>query len=541
MATRCPVVAAWLARVTIGPPRRRPAYARDVTDEPLRVRAPVVRIVDHGGSTTVIGPALTRRFDGDSAALLRAVLELHARPIGRTALVRALVARASAPDPGRPHGEPRGIVAGEPHREVPGELPDEALITPIDELVALLVAEGVLVPARAAPPPRPAGRLRRVVLGISGAVAAVDAPALIRGLHGAGCDVRVALTRNATRLVSRAALDALTHHAVWSGLWQRDASAPVPHVNLAEWAELVVVCPASATTLSRIATGDCSDLVAATVAATRAPVIIVPSMNDTMYESPAVQANLAALRDHGRHVVHPALGIELAHRPHARPSLLGPAPPASAVLDIVRHVLAGTAAVPRLPDTARGWEQLWASTPADRLPWHVEALDPPLAAAIAARHAPGRRLLDLGTGDGVVAIAAAQRGFRVTATDIAPSALGLARDRADRAGAREILFVLDDITAPRLDGDHDVVVDRGLLHCLPRDRRDAYAAGVTRLVSPGGALLVVAHQPGAALGTLPVTADELCALLPAFALTGAVPTTLAGAAAQLFELERRGA
>jgi SAM-dependent methyltransferase/3-polyprenyl-4-hydroxybenzoate decarboxylase len=497
-----------------------------VTDEPLRVRAPVVRIVDHGASTTVIGPTVTRQFDGDSAALLRAVLELHRRPIGRAQLLRGLAALANPRVPGQPPEDPS--------RQPPEQVSEQ----PVDELVALLVADGVLVPARDPMPPRPAAGLRRVVLGISGAVAAVDAPAVIRGLHGLGCDVRVALTRNATRLVSRAALDALTHHAVWTGLWQRDAGTPVPHVNLAEWAELVVVCPASATTLSRIATGDCSDLVAAIVAATRAPVIVVPSMNDAMYESPAVQANLAALRDHGRHVVHPALGVVVAHRRHARPALLGPAPPPGAVLDIVRHVLGELAKPPRLPDTARGWEQLWASTPADQLPWHVATLDPALATAIAARHAPGRRLLDLGTGDGVVAIAAAQRGFRVTATDIAPSALGLAKGRADLAGARQIVFVLDDITASRLDDAHDVVVDRGLLHCLARDCRAAYATAATRLVSPGGALLVVAHEPGAAGATHPVTAEELRALFPAFELARTAQTTLAGAAAQLFELER---
>jgi len=500
-----------------------------VNDEALRVRAPVVRIVDHGTTTTVIGPHAVRRFDGDSAALLRAVLEIHTRPVGRAQLLAELAVRANA-----------GGLA----------LPTE----PIDELVALLVGDGVLVAARDAPPPRPEIGLRRVVLGISGAVAAIDAPAVIRGLHGAGCDVRVALTRTAAKLVSRAALDALTHHAVWSGIWQRDAHTPVPHVNLAEWAELVVVCPASATTISRIATGDCSDLVAAIVAATRAPVVVVPSMNDAMYGSPGVQANLAVLRDHGRHVVHPALGIEVAHRPHARPALQGPAPPAGAVIDIVRHLLHELVARPRVPDTARGWEQLWAATPAEQLPWHAGALDPPLAEAIAARYAPGRRLLDLGTGDGVVAIAAAQRGFRVTAIDVAPSALGRARDRADHAGARSIVFVLDDITAPRLqgrrddggydggpDGGYDVAVDRGLLHSLPRDRWPAYAAGVTALTVAGGTLLVVAHEPGALLGTLPVTAGELRAVLPAFELVSAVPTTLAGVAAQLFALERRAA
>lgn len=476
------------------------------------MRAPVVRIVDRRASTTVIGPSAARKFDGDSAALLRAVLEIHARPVGRTELRAELARRAEVP------------VA---------QLPAQ----PIDELVALLVADGVLVDAPGPAAPQVGGR-RRVVLGITGAVAAIDAPALIRGLQAAGCEVRVALTRSAGRLVSRAALDALTHHAVWSGIWQRDPRMPVPHVSLAEWAELVLICPASATTLSRIATGDCSDLVAAIVAATRAPVVVVPSMNDAMYGSPAVQANLATLRDHGRHVVHPALGVEVAHAPDARTPQLGAAPPASAVLDIVRHVL-GELAAPRVPESPRAWEQLWSTTPADRLPWHAPALDPALADAIAAHQAPGRRLLDLGTGDGVVAIAAALRGFDVTAIDVAPTALDRARTRADEVGARAIVFVLDDITAPRIDGSYHVAVDRGLLHALPRERWAAYATGVTRLVRPGGALLVVAHPPSSQLGTTPVGADDLRAALPAFELVRAVPTTLGAAPAQLFELQRR--
>ena len=479
------------------------------------MRAAVVRIVDHGAATTVIGPATVRRFDGDSAALLRAVLDLHLRPINRTQLVVALAAAAGQP---------------------PDALPAE----PIDQLIALLVADGVLIAARPAAP-RPPAAPRRVVLGISGAIAAVDAPALIRGLQGAGCEVRVALTRNAARLVSRAALDALTHHSVWSGIWQREAGAPVPHVSLAEWAELVVVAPASATTLSRIATGDCADLVAAIVAATRAPVVIVPSMNDAMYESPAVQDNLARLRDHGRYLVHPALGVEVAHPPGARPTswvMRGPAPPAAAILDIVNHLLRELAAAPRVPDTARGWEQLWAATAADQLPWYAAAIDPALANAIAARNAPGRRLLDLGTGDGVVAIAAARSGYRVTAIDIAPSALGAARARADRAGARSIVLMLDDITAPRLEGSFDVAVDRGLLHVLSPDQRAGYAAGVTALVAPGGGLLVVAHAPGGALGTHAITPDQLRAMLPAFELVRATPTALSGAPAMLFELQR---
>jgi len=209
------------------------------------------------------------------------------------------------------------------------------------------------------------------------------------------------------------------------------------------------------------------------------------------------------------------------------------------VIDIVRHLLRELAARPRLPDTAQGWEQLWAATPADRLPWHADALDPPLAEALDRLAAPGRRLVDLGTGDGLVAVAAAQRGFEVTAVDIAPSALGRARERADAAGARSIVFVLDDVTAPRLGAAFDVGVDRGLLHGLPRDLRAAYAAAATGWAAAGGTLLVVAHAPGAELGTLPVTVDELRTLLPAFDLVRMVPTTLAGAAAHLFELTRR--
>lgn len=486
-----------------------------MTDEPVRVRAAVVKIVDHGASTTVLGPELVRRFDGDSAALLRAVLEIHARPVGRSELFAELARRAGT---------------------APGELPAQ----PIDELIALLVGDGVLVDVRPAPM-MPGGDARRVVLGISGAVAAVDAPALVRGLQAAGCEVRVALTRSGARMVSRAALEVLTHHTVWTGLWQRDARAPVPHIHLAEWAELVVVDPASATTVSRIATGDCSDLVAAIVAATRAPVVVVPSMNDAMYGSPAVQANLATLRDHGRYVVHPALGLEVAHAPHARRAMLGPAPPTGAVVDIVRHLLRG-AARPRLPDGAQAWERLWATTPAAQLPWHADAPEPPLIEALAARAAPGRRLIDLGTGDGVVAVAAAQLGFEVTAVDIAPSALGRARDRAEVAGVRGIALVLADVTAPQLGGmgtAFDVAVDRGLLHCLPVEQRAAYAAAISALVAPGGALLVVAHAPGADLGTYPVTAEELIERLPAFDLVRVTPTELAGGVTQRFELIRR--
>ena len=470
----------------------------------MLTRAPIVRIVDRADSLTVLGPRGSARvFSGDSAELVRAVLDVHAQPVTREELVAELARRAG------------GDV-----------VPDQI----VDDVLALLVEDGVLV----APSPvvRPSGG-RRVVLAISGAVAAVDAPALVRGLYALGCDVRVALSKSAKQFVSVAALQALTHHRVWSSMWQRDARVPVPHVNLAEWAELVLVCPASATTIARIAIGDCSDLVSAIVTATRAPVVVVPSMNDAMYASPAVQQNLETLRAHGRTLVHPAMGVEVAHAPDERRAMIGPAPPASAVIDIVRYLLGNA---PQLPTDPDGWERLWSSTPLDRLPWHAETIDAPVADALDTRASGGRHLIDLGTGAGTVAIAAARRGFRVTATDVSATALRCARERA---GELPILFVLDDITQPRLDAQFDIAVDCGLLHCLPRDRWDCYARAVTARIAPGGTLLLVAHQPGAELATTAVTADDVRVLFPAFELTQTTPTTLSRRAATLFELSMR--
>lgn len=479
-------------------------YDRSVSG--TRIRASVVRILDHGDTTTVIGPKATRSYSGDSAELLRAILEIYTREITRDELFGELAQRTG------------------------GEVPP----APVDQLIALLVEDGVLVTPRA-PVQASFVAPRRIVLAITGAIAAIDAPILIRSLHAAGCEVRVALSRTARRFVSVEALEALTHHAVWKSIWQRDPRVPVPHINLAEWAELVVVCPASATSLARIATGDCSDLVSALVTATRAPVVLVPSMNDAMYESPAVQDNLATLRAHGRWLVHPAHGHEVAHRPGERRAVLGPAPPAAAIVDIIKHLLAQIAPRAQMPRDGADWERLWSGTPTEALAWHADDIDAPLAAALDTRSEPGKRLLDLGTGAGTVAIAAARRGFRVTATDIAPTALGRARDRA---GELPILFVLDDVTTSRIAGPFDVAVDCGLLHCLPRDRWAAYATSVSDLIAPGGSLLLVAHEPGGPLATHALTSDDVTALLPRFQLIATAPSTLAKAPARLFELQR---
>jgi SAM-dependent methyltransferase len=211
--------------------------------------------------------------------------------------------------------------------------------------------------------------------------------------------------------------------------------------------------------------------------------------------------------------------------------MLGPAPPAEAILDIVRHLLPPVA--PQLPSDSLGWERLWSRVPLVQLPWHSDGIDAPLASALDARRGEGRRLVDLGTGAGTVAIEAARRGFAVTATDVSATALGLARERA---GDLPILFVLDDVTAPRLETRFDVAIDCGLLHCLPRDRWPAYAHAVSQRMAPGGSLLVIAHT-GAGLATNPVDGDDLRALFPTLALARVTPTTLSRAGANLYELD----
>jgi SAM-dependent methyltransferase/3-polyprenyl-4-hydroxybenzoate decarboxylase len=468
----------------------------------LRQRAAVVRIFDHGDAITILG-RVSRRFEGDSAGLLRAVLELHEQPINRDELMHQLAARSG------------------------GVVPEG----PVDELCTLLETEGILV----VPRPEAARPLtRRVVLAISGAIAAVDAPSLVRGLHALGCEVKVAITRSARQFIAPRALAALTHHPVMSSLWQGPPDAPAPHIELAEWAEVVVVCPASATTLARLAQGSAEELVSALVLASRAPVIVVPSMNDGMLASPAVQANLAALRAHGRSIVHAARGLEVAHVPGLRRSMLGPAPPAAVILEVIRHVLGELTPPPSLPTEAEGWARLWERTPPTQLPWNLAEADLPLLTALG--QGQGKTCLDLGCGNGTVAIAAAGAGYQVTASDVAPAALALAHRRA---GHLPVLFVLDDVTHSALRGPFDVIVDRGVLHGLPTGAWPAWAGTVSQLIAPGGRLLVVAHTARGARGTTPLDVAKLTALLPGFALVASEPIMLSGSDARLYTLAAR--
>ena len=152
---------------------------------------------------------------------------------------------------------------------------------------------------------------RRVVLGISGGIAAYKSCELIRQLRSRGHAVRVVATRNALEFVPVLTLQTLSGHAVRSELFSPGEESQISHIELADWAELVLIAPATAGVVARLALGLADDLLATVCLATRAPLVVAPAMNLNMWEHPATQENLGLLAKRGAHVVEPASG-ELA-------------------------------------------------------------------------------------------------------------------------------------------------------------------------------------------------------------------------------------
>jgi hypothetical protein len=283
--------------------------------EPRCVRTPIVRAFHRGDATTLVGgDGVVRCFEAVSAVLVREILGFFVAPRTRTEFLAHLAHRADIPQ-------------------------TEELLKLEDDLLALLTESRVLVEFTEAPPSRTLPVGVRLVLGVSGAVAAMEVPTLARLLLERGYDLRIMMTRTARRFVRTEALEALIHRKVYRGLWDRDADCPVPHINLAEWAGAVLIYPATATTVSRIARGDCCDLVAAVALATAAPVLLATSMNARLSASPPVRRNLEQLRADGFALVEPAVGIAMADQPEHRTPVAGPAPPPRVVADILELVL----------------------------------------------------------------------------------------------------------------------------------------------------------------------------------------------------------
>src|SRR5207302_10201965 len=126
-------------------------------------------------------------------------------------------------------------------------------------------------------------------------------------LPQAGCEVRVAMTPSATRFVGPPTFQGVTGNPALAGLFDAGGS-PEPHVALGDWAQVILVAPATANVIGRIASGRSDDVVTATLLAARCPVVVAPAMNDAMWAKPAVQESVATLRHRQFTVVEPETG-----------------------------------------------------------------------------------------------------------------------------------------------------------------------------------------------------------------------------------------
>ncbi|MBP8673183.1 MAG: bifunctional phosphopantothenoylcysteine decarboxylase/phosphopantothenate--cysteine ligase CoaBC [Synergistales bacterium] len=154
---------------------------------------------------------------------------------------------------------------------------------------------------------------RRVLFGISGGISAYKAPQIVRALRSYNCEVEIILTEAAEKFVAPLVLSTLAERKVWrqSDFLNPEEGWKIPHIKLADWAEVAVVAPATANVLRRAALGEAETLLGATLLATRAPVLIFPAMNVHMWEHEATQEHVGRLRELGYFVFEPEEG-ELA-------------------------------------------------------------------------------------------------------------------------------------------------------------------------------------------------------------------------------------
>jgi SAM-dependent methyltransferase len=491
-----------------------------VTEECL-IRAPSPRVLWGANQVFLFGSrGEACVLEGEHAELVEAVLDEAAAPLAREELVHHILEKAGA---------------------------DLSQRAAVDEAIDLLVRMGALVPhvdqdqgprrgPHLAEGPSVGGA--HVLVCCTGAIGVLSAPSLVEGLLAAGHDVRVALTRSARRFITARAFEAITHRPTATSLWEGTATSPAPHVELARWADVVVVYPCTATTLARLAAGDCSELVSATVTTTRAPVLLAPSMNAEMILAPAVRDNLAELRARGFLVAHPGMGHEVADAPHERVKRGGVAPPPAQLVRYVSWLLEREASkAPKLLSRAEWDVEHEGARGAD-----AETIDAEFVQALEAHAAPPARVLDVGAGMGALARAAANQGFVVVATDFA-------RKAVERACAIDpsvaVTWVVDDATDSSLVGSFDVAMDRACLGCIPEGARQKYAATVASLVRPGGVLLLKVHaSPARQIRSHGFTREEVLALFePWFAPIAVRESTLSfrdihAGAALFFELRR---
>lgn len=151
---------------------------------------------------------------------------------------------------------------------------------------------------------------KHIVLGISGGIAAYKCPELVRNLRAEGAEVRVVMTTAAKAFITPLTLQAVSGHLISDDLLDPQAEAAMGHIELAKWADLVILAPATADLLARIAAGMANDLLSTLCLATDSPIAAAPAMNQQMYRAPATQTNLKTLQTRGVLLWGPNVGSQ---------------------------------------------------------------------------------------------------------------------------------------------------------------------------------------------------------------------------------------
>jgi phosphopantothenoylcysteine decarboxylase / phosphopantothenate---cysteine ligase len=149
-----------------------------------------------------------------------------------------------------------------------------------------------------------------ILLGVTGSIAAYKVPELVRRLRDQGATVQVVMTKAASRFITATSLQAVSALPVRDNLWDAAAEAAMGHIELARWADLVLIAPASAEIISRLASGSAADLLTTLCLATEAPLVVAPAMNRVMWAHPAVQANRETLERRGVRFLGPGSGSQ---------------------------------------------------------------------------------------------------------------------------------------------------------------------------------------------------------------------------------------
>ncbi len=151
--------------------------------------------------------------------------------------------------------------------------------------------------------------MAKVAVYMTGGIAMYKAVQVVRNLEKAGHEVRVIMTKNAEHFVTTNTLAALTKYPVLDDLWSKENEGSIPHVHLARWTELALVVPATANFIAKMANGIADDAASTTILATAAPKLVIPAMNDQMWNNPATQRNLQFLKENQVQIMEPAVGM----------------------------------------------------------------------------------------------------------------------------------------------------------------------------------------------------------------------------------------